>query len=479
MRKAVFWKILERAGVLGGQFVLQVILARILEPECYGTLAIMLIFIDLANVFIQQGFGTALIQNKEVSEEDYSSVFWTVLIIASVLYGLLYFLAPLTENFFAIRDFSDPFRILALMLFPGALNCVQQAKLSRELDYRKIFISNLFGMIISGVLGILAALNNGGIWALVIQNLSNTFIVSVVMMGTARWKPRAVFDIKRMGVLFNYGWKLQLSSLMDTGFEDIQAALVGKAFDGSMLAFYDRGRQFPKFIISTINGAVQSVMLPVMSLQQDDKNDVKATMRKSLTMSFFFISPLILGLAAVADKAVAVILTEKWSPCVPYLQLYCLSYLFWPIHTCNLQAINAVGHSDIFLKLEIIKKIYGILGLYIAIRFFSSPIALVMAGVVTVPLSCYVNAYPNKKLINYPLKEQIRDLVPIMFADIVMVIPVILVGMVDLPKVLVLVLQVVCGAVCYIAFNAVLGTQPWNDVIMIIKQRKDSGRNQL
>ena len=158
MRKAVFWKILERAGVLGGQFVLQVILARILEPECYGTLAVMLIFIDLANVFIQQGFGTALIQNKDVSEDDYSSVFWTVLVIASVLYGILYFLAPFAETFFDIRDFSDSFRILALMLFPGALNSIQQAKLSRELDYRKIFISNLFGVVISGISGIFVAL---------------------------------------------------------------------------------------------------------------------------------------------------------------------------------------------------------------------------------------------------------------------------------------------------------------------------------
>ncbi|MCR5012777.1 MAG: lipopolysaccharide biosynthesis protein [Lachnospiraceae bacterium] len=459
--------------------MLQVILARILEPECYGTLAVMLIFIDLANVFIQQGFGTALIQNKDVSEDDYSSVFWTVLVIASVLYGVLYFLAPFTEKFFAIRDFSDSFRFLALMLFPGALNSVQQAKLSRELDYRKIFISNLLGVVISGALGIFVALNYGGIWALVIQSFANTLIVSVVMLVTVKWKPRAVFDIKRMEELFSYGWKLQLSSLMDTGFEDAQAALVGKAFDSSILAFYDRGRQFPKFIISTINGAVQSVMLPVMSSQQEDINDVKTTMRKSLTMSFFFISPLILGLAAVADQAVVVILTEKWRPCVPYLQLYCLSYLFWPVHTCNLQAINAVGRSDIFLKLEIIKKIYGILGLYIAIRYFRSPIALVMVGVITVPLSCYVNAYPNKKLINYSLIEQIKDLIPIMFADIVMLIPVLLVGMADLPKILVLVLQVVCGAVCYIALNAVLGTQPWNDAIIMIKQRKDSGRNPI
>ncbi len=466
----LIWKFLERFGVQGSQFVLQIILARILDPEHYGVLSMMVIFTTLANVFIQRGFNTALIQNKDVTEEDYSSVLWVTGGIAVVLYAVLFAAAPLIAKFYNMPELVQPFRVLCLVLFPGALNSIQLAKVSRGLDFKKVFRSNVVAIILSGVAGIVLAYLGAGLWALVAQFLLNVLIACIVMWFTVKWRPRVVCNLARVKVLFAYGWKLLVSGLIDTLYQDLRSLVIGKKYDSGTLGYYNRGKQFPQFIINAINTTVQSVMLPAYSKNQSEANKIKGMMRNSITLSSFIIFPMMAGLAGLAEPLVRLLLTEKWLPCVPYMQIYCFTFAFYPVHSCNLQAINAMGRSDIFLKLEIIKKTMGIAALVIALACFDSPIAIAATGVITGLISCFINAAPNKKLVNYSYWEQIRDILPSMLASLVMLLAVLTVEKLRLNDILILVVQVAVGVVIYVAIAAVFRLKPFVMLLSVFRK---------
>lgn len=471
--KGLFWKLLERFGVQGSQFILQIILARILDPEHYGVLSLMVIFTTLANVFIQTGFNTALIQNKEVTEEDYSSVFWVTLGIAGVLYGLIFVAAPWIGAFYKMPDIVTPLRVLALMLLPGALNSVQLAKFSREMDFRKVFFSNLSGILVAGIAGIVIALLGGGLWALVVQTMLNVFIVCIVMGFTTGLRLRLVCNWKRVGVLFRFGWKILMSGLLETLYQDIRSLVIGKKYDSSTLGFYNRGKQFPQFFITAVSGTVQSVMLPAMAAQQDERQKVKELTRHSIMLSAYILFPIMAGLAGVAAPLVRLLLTDKWLPCVPYLQIYCFSLGFNPIHMCNLQAINAMGRSDIFLKLEVIKKCIGLGALVVAVVCFDTPIAIALTGVFTTFSSCLINAWPNKKLIGYAYLEQVKDMLPSFLLAVTMLGGVLAIGLLHLGTLCTLLLQVVAGVLIYLAGSALFRLRPYRMLLVAIQSKKN------
>jgi len=474
MKSALLWKLLERFGVQGVQFVLQIILARLLDPEHYGVLSMMIVFTALANVFIQHGLNTALIQNKSVTDEDCSSVLWINVGIAALLYSVLFAAAPYIAAFYNMPTMVQPLRVLAFMLFPGALNSVQLAIISKRMDFKQVFRSNVAAIIVSGIAGIILAFLGAGLWALVAQTLLNVVVACIVMWFTVKWRPKLVCNLKRVGVLFSFGWKLLVSSLLDTLYQDLRSLVIGKKYDSSTLGYYNRGKQFPQFIIGAINGAVQSVMLPAMSAKQDDKGQVKTLMRNSITISAYVIFPMMAGLAAVAPVLVELLLTEKWLPCVPYMQIYCFTLAFYPVHSCNLQAINAMGRSDLFLKLEIIKKSYGLAALAFAVFCFDSPIAIAMTGIVTTFISCFVNASPNKKLIGYSYFEQMKDILPSFAMALLMCAGTYLVGYgcaaVQLPSFMTLVVQIAAGVVGYVALSLAVRPQPFVTLLDMLKK---------
>lgn len=471
MKKALIWKLLERFGVLGIQFILQVILARLLDPKDYGVLSLMVIFTTLANVFIQNGFNTSLVQNKDVTEEDYSSVFWVSLVIATGIYLILFFAAPLIARFYEMPTLVAPFRVLCLMLFPGAYNSVQLAKVSRAMDFKKVFYSNVVGILVAGVIGIAMAAMGAGLWALVAQTLLNVLIACLVMAFTVKWHPTLVINMERVKVLFSYGWKLLVSGLMDTLYQNIQSLVIGKKYNSDTLAFYERGKQFPQYGINAINSAVQSVLLPAMAAEQDDVAKVKAMTRNSVMLSSYILFPAMAGLAAVAPALVELLLTPKWLECVPYMQICCISFAFYPIYTSNLQAIKAMGRSDIFLKLEIVKKIVGICLLVAAVFCFKSPMAIAMTGVVSIPIDILLNAFPNKKLIDYSLLEQLKDIVPSCAAALIMFGLVSVVGNIQLGNILILCIQIPVGVVAFILLSALFRIEPFFKLIEMLKNR--------
>ena len=469
--RGLLWKLLERFGVSGTQFVLQIILARLLDPAHYGVLSIMIIFTTLANVFVQNGFNTALIQNKDVTEEDYSSVLWVSLGISVLIYGAIFFGAPLVGAFYEMPDIVVPLRVLALMLFPGALNSVQLAKVSREMDFKKVFYSNMGGILISGAAGIVIALMGGGLWALVAQTMLNIFAACIVMFFTVRLKLRFVCNWHRVKVLFSYGWKLLVSSLLDTLYQDLRSLVIGKKYNSDTLGYYNRGKQFPQFIINAVASTTQSVLLPAMSKQQDEREDLKILTRNSIMISSYIVFPVMAGLAGVAMPLICLLLTEKWLPSVPYMQIYCFTLAFYPVHMCKLQAINAMGRSDIFLKLEIVKKGLGIGALLVAVFCFDSPIAIAMTGAFTTVISCFINAYPNKKLIDYSYFEQMRDILPSIAAAVVMLGAVLAVQLLGLGAFATLAVQIALGVAVYAAVSVIFRLEPFRLLLNMLKNK--------
>lgn len=451
---SIFWKLMERGGTQGIQFIVQIVLARMLLPEEYGIIALIGIFITIANVFVQSGLNTALIQKKNVNATDFSSVFYLSLFIACSLYVILFFAAPLIGNFFKESRLISVLRVLSLTLFFGAFNSIQNAVIARKMQFKKLFFSSFGAIIISGSAGITIAYSGFGVWALVGQQIINQLTITIILWFIVEWRPHLLFSVERVRGLFSYGWKLLVSSLIETLYMNLRNIIIGKMYNPEMLGFYNTGDQFPAVIVSNINGSIQSVMLPALSSQQDNITRVKDMVRRSIVTSSFFVFPMMVVLAAIAEPLVKILLTDKWLPCVPFLRISCASYALWPIHTANLQAINALGRSDIFLKLEITKKIVGfaILGLSIFYGVYAIAIGMLISGII----STFINAYPNRKLLNYSYKEQWRDIMPSLLLSLLMGIIIYSIQLVELNERNTLIIQVFVGIVFYIIMAKVL-----------------------
>lgn len=453
----LIWKFFERFGTVGIQFIIQIILARLLSPDDYGAIALITVFITVSNVFVQNGFNTALIQRQDVTEEDYSSVFWVSMLVALVCYIVLVILSPFIADFYSMPVLNNVLKVLGLTLFFGAYNSIQVAKISKEFKFKKLFYSSLIGMCISGITGIILAMNGFGVWTLVFQQLMNQVIISFVLYFQVDWKLKIIVNIGRVRLLFGFGSKLLVSSLIDVIYNNIYNLVIGKVYDSTTLGYYNRADQFPNLIVNNVNGSIQSVILPALAEHQDNKPRVKEMMRKAMTLSSYLVFPLMIGMAACAEPMIELLLTEKWLSCVPYLRLLCFSYMLWPIHTANLQAINALGHSEIFLKLEIVKKIIGIIALVISIPF--GVIIMVSMKVITSIISTFINALPNKSLLNYSYKSQIFDLFPTFIISTIMgilvylndnLLKVVSVGL--FPR---LILDVITGVIIYVILSLI------------------------
>lgn len=451
---SLFWKLMERGGTQGIQFIVQIVLARMLLPEDYGIIALVLVFIAIANVFVQSGLNTALIQKKDADETDFSSVFYLSLFIAGLIYIILFFTAPLIAAFYEEAQLIPIFRVLAITLFFGAFNSIQNAVIARRMQFKKLFFSSTGAILVSGTVGIYMAYKGFGVWALVGQQISNQLLVTLILWFTVKWRPRLLFSFRRVKSLFSYGWKLLVSALINTVYNDLRSLIIGKIFKAEILGFYNRGQQFPSVLVSNIDGSIQSVLFPVLASQQDNRSRVKDMMRRAIVTSSFVIFPMMVGLAVVAEPLVQLLLTDKWLQCVPFVQIFCASYALWPIHTANLQAINALGRSDIFLKLEIIKKVIGLSILVVTLFYGVYAIALgtVLGGII----STVINAYPNKKMLDYSFFDQWNDIMPSLLLSLVMGAVVYSITWLGFSVFRTLIIQVCIGVILYVGMAWVL-----------------------
>lgn len=448
--RSLLWKYFERTGNQAVQLAVQIILARMLMPADFGMIALIMVFINLAQVFVQSGFNTALIQAKDPDDCDFSSVFYLSLAVAGVLYIVLFFSAPAISAFYKMPGLAKILRVLSLILFLGAVNSIQNSVIAREFKFKELFYSSLGAILMSGTIGVYLAYSGCGTWALVWQQLSNSLFLCLIMWMKVKWRPRLLFSFKNLSKLFSFGWKLLVSSLLDTGYREMRSLVIGKMFSPAELAFYNRGVMFPRTVVSNIDGSLQSVMLPALSQVQDDPLRIRDMTRRTITMSAFITFPLMAGMIAAAEPIVRIILTEKWLPSVPLMQICCISFAFYPIHTANLTAINAVGRSDIFLKLEIFKKLIGVSVLVLTIVFFRSVAAIAWSGVLNSIISALINCYPNKQLIGYSYKEQIKDIAPLFILAAATGITVFIIGSVEINIYYKLLLQITLGLAVYI-----------------------------
>lgn len=450
---SLFWKFGERIIAQVITLVVSLIIARILSPSEYGVVSIVTVIITLLNVLVSDGLGSALIQKKEADSTDFSTVFFFNIIFSVILYIILFAIAPLIGAAFGegYELLPSIIRILSLRLILCGINSVQQAYISREMEFKKFFFSTIIGTIISAVVGIKMAYDGWGVWALVGQYLTNTTIDTIVLSFTSGLKIRWLFSYDRLRELLSYGTKVLGASLLVNGFLELRTIIIAKAYGASDLAYFDRGRQIPGIVVNNVNTAVNSVLFPAMSKEQNNIENVRNITKKSIRIGAYIMCPMMIGLMIVARPLVLLILTEKWVDAVPFLQMFCLIYLFQPLHTANSQAYKAIGRSDIYLKIEVIKKVIEVVTLVITL-FFSLKI-MTISMVITSTIFTYINAFPNKRLISYSFKEQVKDITPSLLLSVIMAVIVIMVGKLQLPLLYSIVLQIVVGCVCYIGLS--------------------------
>lgn len=409
---ALFWKLFERGGNAVVQMVVQVVMARLLAPEQFGMLAIMLVFVNLGNVIVQSGLNTALIQAPDATEDDCSTVFWFSLAVSLALYAAVFLSAPGIAAFYAMPGLVWPLRALALLLVVNAYNAIQIAVITRDLELRKVFNATVASSLASAAIGIGCALAGAGVWALVFQQLSYQAVNCLVHAAQISWRPRAVFDVARARALLSFGWKLLALGLLDQGYQSLADLLIGRVFSPGQLGLVSQGKKYPAAIGSMLDGAIQPVMLSAVSRVQDDVPRVRSLVRRALKTSTFLIAPAMALFACLAPSLVPALLGAQWEEAVPFMQAYCMVYALLPIHTTNLQALNGMGRSDLFLRLELVKKAYGIAALLFCAFVLNDVRALVMSYLVTGVVSTFVNAWPNKRVIGYSYAEQVRDIAP-------------------------------------------------------------------
>lgn len=448
------WRFLERCGAQGVTFIVSLVLARLLDPDIYGTVALITVFTTIMQAFVDSGMGNALVQKKNADDLDFSTVFYFNIVVSLVLYAIMFFVAPLIASFYEKPELVPLVRALSLIIVIAGVKNIQQAYVSRNLLYKKFFFATLAGTIGAAVAGIAMAYLGYGAWALVVQMLLNAFVDTIILWFTVKWRPHKIFSFERLKSLFSYGWKLLVSSLLDIIYNELAQLIIGKKYSSSDLGYYNRGKQFPSVFVSNVNVAIDSVLLPVMSKDQDSTDRIKAMTRRSVRIGIFVMAPIMIGLAVCSRPLIQLILTEKWLPAVPYLWMFCIIYMLYPVQTANLNAIKAIGRSDIYLRLELIKKAIGIVILIITMNY--GVFAVACGVMITRVLYQVINAVPSKRLLNYKYTEVCKDLFPSIFVAGVMGVCIYSINLFNLPDWLTLIIQIPSGCIIYILLSHLL-----------------------
>lgn len=464
--KNFIWRFAERCGAQVVTFIVSIVLARILSPADYGKIALVTVFTTIMQVFVDSGLGTALIQKKDADDLDFSSVFYFNFVVCIVLYLFMFFVAPLISKFYNDQTFTPIIRVISITIIISGIKGIQQSYVSKNMLFKKFFFSTLGGTVFSAFLGIALAYCGFGVWAIVAQQLSNTIVDTIILWITVDWRPKKIFSWTRLSTLLSFGWKLLVSSLLETVYNNLRNLIIGKYYSSSDLAYYNQGDKLPNVFATNINVSIDSVLLPTMSNEQDDRVKVKAMTRRSIKISTYIMAPIMIGLAFCAEPIVRLILTEKWLPCVPFLRIFCVTYMFYPIHTANLNAIKAMGRSDMFLKLEIFKKVFGLALLFCTMWYGVMVMAysLLFASVI----NQIINSWPNRKLLEYTYIEQIIDILPSIVLSLIMGTLVYFIGLISLPNIFVLLIQILAGIVLYIIGSVIFKLEEFKYILNVV-----------
>lgn len=467
------WKFAERIGAQGVSLIVSIILARLLLPEDYSIVGVVTIFFAFCNVIVTGGLNTALIQKKDADQEDFSTIFWVNNLLAVVLYIVMFFLAPVIAKLYHQDLLVPVIRVMGLTFFINGVKAVLSAYTSSTLQFKKFFFSTLIGTILSAVIGIAMALSGYGAWALVAQQMSNSLIDTLILFVTTKFRVKWVFSITKLKELLGFGSKMFATSFITVLYEQINPLIVGLRFTSSDLAFYTKGRSFPRLLSDSITGSLSSVLFPVISKKQDDKTAVLSMTRRYMNVTSYVVFPVMLGFFAVAENFVKVMLTEKWLFAVIYIQIFCLSDMFNIIQIGNLEAIKAIGRSDIILRLEITKKSLYFVVILLFILFTDSPQLLAISDIVCTMIATAVNTRPNRSLIGYRYRDQIKDVLPNLILSAIMCVMVLLMNQLPFNPILVMIAQIIVGAVIYLVLSILTRNESFHYLLNTLKNMKE------
>ena len=454
--KSLIYKTVERFSVKGLGFIISILLARLLSPDAFGQIAIVTVFVNLSQSIIEGGLGTALVQSREVDDRDYSTVFYICMAMAAVMTGIIYLAAPLVAGYYSSPEILSPLRVYAFSGFFSSYGSILTAKIQREMRFRQMMVCSLAATIISGSLAVAIAFAGAGIWTLVVYYFSHTVISCFAMMIAVRWAPKLSFSLKRAKELYSFGWKMLAATIMRSIYSDIRSLIIGKRFSTADLGYYDRGQQFPMVITLALEEAMQSVMFPVLAKSQDDRGQMRDIMQKTLSLGSLMVFPAMIGLAAVAEPLVKLLLTDKWLPCVPFMQIICIAQVPFIVSTSNLVPIKAMGRSDIYMKLEFFRRAAMLIVLIVTVVFFHSVRAIAYGYALSAWLDVFIVSIPNRRFFGYGVWGQIKDTWKIFAASVIMGAAVLAINYIPISVIFKLLIQIFCGVAVYMAMCRIL-----------------------
>ena len=468
--RGVFWVLLEKFGIQAAHFVVTLVLARLLTPSDYGTVALLSIFVSLSNLLVDCGFGKALVQKKNATQTDYNSVFYLSMVIAVVLYAGLFFGAPLVARFYNVPELKSMLRILALSLIFHSINGVQNVELNRKMLFKLSFRVSWARVIVSSVTGVALAFAGFGPWALVYASLAGGVTGVVARQLVIKWRPSLTFSWDSIRGLFRFGWKMAAASFLTKAYNELYGLLIGKFYARTDLAFVKKGAHIPKMLGSTADGTLSRVSFSALVRLQDDPRRLRNAMRRMITCSTFVMFPLMACLGLVAEPLIGLLYGERWLPAAPYVQITCFAMAFRPFDSINLQAINARGRSDIYLRLIVFRRIVGLVVMAVAlpkgVMTFMVSLAVALG-----PFGIVVNSLPNRLLLKYSILMQLRDVMPSLVLTAVMSAFILGVGRLPVSDRVLLFPQVILGLATYAALAVAMRMRPVAELAAVLLPR--------
>lgn len=466
---SLLYKFAERFSAKGLGFIIGIILARLLSPDDFGLISIMMVFINLSLAIIESGLNTALVQSKEADDKDYSTVFYISALLAAVMVVVIFFSAPFIASYYKSSSLILPLRVYALSLFFGAFNSIQLAKVQREMLFKQQLKCSVVATALSGALGIVLAYMGAGLWALVAYYFAQTILYCISLSVVVRWLPRSRFSLSSARRLYGFGIRMLATSLLTALYNDLRTLIIGKRFSTGDLGFYTRGQQFTTVVSVNMDSALQTVMFPVYSRAQDDREQLRAMLRRSVSVAAAVIFPLMLGMSAVAEPMVRLLLTEKWLPCVIFIKLLCIGDAALPITSTNLVALKAMGESRVYVRLEVIRRAAMLMVLLITLFAFKSVEAIAVGYALSGWIDWIIASQPIKKRLAYGIIDQFKDIWKAAAAAVIMFLAVSLVGALQIPVWALLAVQLVVGITVYCAVCLLLKAEGFIYILRLAK----------
>ena len=463
----VIWKFLERTGAYLLSFIVSVVLARILSPDEFGYIAIVMIVISFCDVLVESGLGTALVQKKDADSLDFSTVTIFSLFFSIVLFGIVFLCTPLLETMEKFNGLGIYIRVMAVRIIFSGYNSVQNAYIIRSMKFRKNFIVSIVSTAASAVIGIFMAYNGYGLWALVAQYLTNSIISTVVLTFISGLKFKLKFSFQRLKTIYKFAFSLLLGGLVDVFYNELKAIVIGFKYDTDDLAYYNRANSIPTLAGNSINGALDNVIFSVMSKNQSNISELKKILSNFISVSTFIVMPVFVGIALLSEDIILLLYTERWAECIPYMTFIAISFIFIPINNGNLSAFKALGKSKLLLELNLIKK-----GIYTVILLIAMNFGVYWIAFASIPINItaiIVNGFPSKKYLNYSLWEQIRDIMPTVLPCLIMAAGVFAVGLIEMNFYLSIIIKVFTGVILFSVFSLIFRIKGCKILLGLIK----------